>query len=46
MATLFRDVLKTPNALYFDGTISRLHAPALGRSDIGFRMGPIVGVVE
>ncbi|SDI76249.1 phosphodiester glycosidase family protein [Lutimaribacter saemankumensis] len=44
--SLFRDKLKTPNALYFDGNISRLHAPALGRSDPGFRMGPIVGVVE
>ena len=43
---LFRDVLKTPNALYFDGNISRLHAPMIGRSDPGFRMGPIVGVVE
>ncbi|MGV6811253.1 MAG: phosphodiester glycosidase family protein [Brevirhabdus sp.] len=40
----FRDVLKTPNALYFDGRVSRLHAPQLGRSDGGFRMGPIVGV--
>lgn len=44
--SLFRDVLKTPNALYFDGKVSRLHAPALGRSDLGFRLGPIVGVVE
>lgn len=43
---LFRDTLGTPNALYFDGNISRLHAPGLGRSDPGFRMGPIVGVVE
>lgn len=43
---LFRDKLGTPNALYFDGNISRLHAPGLGRSDPGFRMGPIVGVVE
>lgn len=42
----FRDVLGTPNALYFDGKVSRLHAPALGRSDPGFRLGPIVGVVE
>lgn len=41
--TLFRDVLKMPNALYLDGNISRLHAPALGRSDFGFLMGPIVG---
>lgn len=43
---LFRDYLKLPNALYFDGNISRMHAPQLGRSDAGFMMGPIVGVVE
>lgn len=43
--SLFRDALKTPNALYFDGKISRLHAPQLDRSDPGFWMGPIVGVV-
>jgi len=43
--TLFRDVLKTPNALYFDGNVSRLHAPRIGRSDLGRRMGPIVGTV-
>jgi uncharacterized protein YigE (DUF2233 family) len=41
----FRDVLRTPNALYFDGKISRLHAPQLDRSDAGFWLGPIVGVV-
>ena len=45
-ARLFRDVLKTPQALYLDGNISRLYAPALGRHDGGFPMGPIVGVVE
>ncbi|KIC10429.1 hypothetical protein RA19_12015 [Leisingera sp. ANG-M1] len=44
--SLFRDHLKLPNALYFDGNISRLHAPQLGRSDAGFMMGPVVGVVE
>lgn len=44
--SLFRDYLKLHNALYFDGNISRLHAPQLGRSDAGFMMGPIVGVVE
>ncbi|WP_288939320.1 phosphodiester glycosidase family protein [uncultured Roseovarius sp.] len=43
--TLFRDVLKTPQALYFDGNISRLYAPGIGRHDGGFPMGPIVGVV-
>ena len=43
---LFRDHLKLPQALYFDGNISRLHAPDLGRSDGGFRLGPIIGTVE
>ncbi len=42
---LFRDVLKTPNALYFDGKISRLYAPEIRRNDFGFQMGPIVGLV-
>lgn len=45
-ARLFRDVLATPDALYLDGQISRLHAPELGRSDWGLPMGPIVGLVE
>ncbi len=44
--SLFRDHLKLPSALYFDGNISRLHAPQIGRSDAGFMMGPVVGVVE
>jgi uncharacterized protein YigE (DUF2233 family) len=43
--SLFRDYLKLPNALYFDGNISRLYAPAIGRQDAGFAMGPIVGMV-
>lgn len=43
---LFRDHLNLPNALYFDGNISKLHAPNLNRSEGGFPMGPIVGVVE
>ncbi len=42
----FRDALKIPQALYFDGKVSRIHAPAIGRSDPGFWLGPIVGVVE
>ena len=44
-AVFFRDELKTPNALYLDGTISRIFAPELGRNDPGAAMGPIVGVV-
>lgn len=45
-ARLFRDVLNTPNALYMDGKVSRLYEPARGRHDIGFPMGPILGVVR
>jgi len=44
-ARLFRDGLGMPDALYFDGQISRLYAPAIGRNDWGFAMGPIVGLV-
>lgn len=44
--TFFRDYLKTPNALYFDGKVSRLYAPELGRSDFGFQLGPMIGVLE
>nr|WP_229665991.1 phosphodiester glycosidase family protein [Wenxinia marina] len=42
---LFRDGLGLPDALYLDGSVSRLHAPSIGRSDRGVRMGPIVGVL-
>jgi uncharacterized protein YigE (DUF2233 family) len=44
-ARLFRDELGLPNALYFDGNISRLYAPQLNRHDGGFPMGPMVGTV-
>ncbi|MEM7718055.1 MAG: phosphodiester glycosidase family protein [Pseudomonadota bacterium] len=43
---LFRDALGSPNALFLDGTISRLYAPGLERRDIGFPMGPILGVAR
>ncbi len=44
---LFRDHLGLRNALFLDGNISRLRAPDLGRSDIGFgALGPIIGVIE
>lgn len=45
-ARLFRDQLGVPQALYFDGNVSRLHAPGLGRSDGGRPMGPIIGMVR
>lgn len=44
--SFFRDVLKTPNALYFDGKVSRLFSRSLGRSDFGFQLGPMVAVIE
>ena len=44
-ARLFRDALDTPNALYFDGSVSRLMAPELGRSGAGFAIGPMVGLI-
>lgn len=45
-ARLFRDRLGTPDALYLDGKVSRIYAPALGRNGIGLPMGPILGVVS
>ncbi|MGI9389038.1 MAG: phosphodiester glycosidase family protein [Boseongicola sp.] len=41
---LFRDHLKTPNALFLDGNISRIFATDLERHDIGFPMGPMLVV--
>jgi uncharacterized protein YigE (DUF2233 family) len=45
-AKLFRDGLKCDNALFFDGSVSSLHAPELGRSDGFFDLGPMVAVVK
>lgn len=43
-ATLFRDALKCPNALFLDGTVSSLHSAALGRSDFRMDLGPFFGI--
>ncbi len=43
---LYRDGLGLPNALFFDGKVSRLFSRDLGRSDFGFQLGPMVAVVE
>ncbi|APX13363.1 phosphodiester glycosidase family protein [Tateyamaria omphalii] len=43
--SLFRDALDLPNALFFDGNISRLYMPDLNRDDFGFALGPIIGTV-
>lgn len=45
-ARLFRDRLEVPNALYLDGAVSKVYAPALERNESGLDMGPIVGVVR
>ena len=42
-ARLFRDELGTPDALYFDGSVSRLYRRDTGRHDLGFPLGPIIG---
>jgi uncharacterized protein YigE (DUF2233 family) len=45
-ARLFRDDLACDNALFFDGTVSALYAPELGRTGNFIPLGPLVGVVE
>lgn len=45
-ARLFRDDLNVDQALYFDGRVSRLYAPGIGRNDFGPRMGPIIAVMD
>ena len=45
-ATLFRDELKCPNALFLDGSISSLDIPEWQRRDSLFPLGPIIAVTE
>lgn len=45
-ATLFRDKLHCPDALFFDGSVSSLHSAELKRSDFRMDLGPIIGVTE
>ncbi|WP_379131107.1 phosphodiester glycosidase family protein [Methylobacterium sp. ID0610] len=44
-ARLFKDGLNCPNALFLDGSVSSLYAPALNRSDLSRPLGPLVGAV-
>jgi uncharacterized protein YigE (DUF2233 family) len=48
LAVFFRDALDCPDALYLDGAVSSIYAPALGerieRADRG--LGPIIAIVE
>ncbi|MFI0396523.1 phosphodiester glycosidase family protein [Paracoccus jiaweipingae] len=43
---MFRDGLGARDALYFDGSVSRLYAPDLRRADWGRPLGPIIGLVD
>ena len=45
-ARFFRDRLKTPNALYLDGSVSALWDPATGRIDGGAPIGPLLVVTN
>jgi uncharacterized protein YigE (DUF2233 family) len=45
-AGLFRDELNCSNALFFDGTVSSLYAPELGRLNNFVPLGPMVGAVK
>ncbi|MGR3503456.1 phosphodiester glycosidase family protein [Pseudaestuariivita sp.] len=45
-ARLFRDTLNLDQALFLDGSVSRLYASTLNRRDPGRRMGPIVAVTR
>ena len=44
-ARLFRDRLGCRNALFLDGSVSSLYAPALARQDFGRPLGPIIGAI-
>ncbi len=46
MATLFRDELGCPDALFLDGVVSQIHAPRLGKKGGPGAMGPILAVTE
>lgn len=45
-ATMFRDTLHCPDALFLDGAISSLHSAELKRSDVRVDLGPIIAVTE
>jgi uncharacterized protein YigE (DUF2233 family) len=45
-ARFFRDELNCRDALFFDGTVSSLWAPSIGRSDDNHQLGPMVVVLD
>jgi len=46
LARYFRDVLKTRDVLYLDGTVSGLWDPATGRMDARAPIGPMLVIEE
>lgn len=46
LARFFRDHLRTPNALYLDGSVSSLWAPSLNRMDAHSKLGPLIVVTS
>ena len=44
LARYYRDVLKVPNALFLDGSVSQIWDPARGRMDGGPDIGPLIVV--
>jgi uncharacterized protein YigE (DUF2233 family) len=45
-ARFFRDELHSRDALFFDGTVSSLWAPSIGREDDNHELGPMVVVLD
>jgi uncharacterized protein YigE (DUF2233 family) len=45
-ATFFKEELKCNNALFLDGSISRMYLPELGRNDLAGDFGVMIGVVK
>ena len=45
-ARLFRDRIKARNALFFDGSVSALWDPAVGRRDVTKPLGPLIVVFK
>ena len=45
-AQVFKDTLKTEQALYLDGSISSLYLPQTGREDMRHLLGPMLALVQ
>jgi len=45
-ASLFKEKLKCPNALYLDGAISETFLPEIGRFQLGGNFGPMIAITK